>query len=57
MTEPRYVVLKFEAGDRYDFDPPTKHPADVFLERLRHDQYLINDIGCVDGWEKKVHGD
>lgn len=45
-----YVTLKFVGGDRHDYEPPLPHPADVFLERLEHDEYFRREVGAIDGW-------
>lgn len=43
----RYVVLQFDDGDRFDFEPPLPHPADVFLSRFPEDKWLNADIGAT----------
>ncbi len=43
----RYVVLVFfDDGDRFDYDPPLPHPAVVFLERFAREQQLADDLGA-----------
>jgi hypothetical protein len=47
----RYVVLQFDDGDRFDYEPPLPHPADVFLERFPVSQQLNADIGATSAVE------
>lgn len=49
--ERRFVVLTFDDGDRFDYEPPLPHPADVFLERFAQDGYLNADVGASTAFE------
>lgn len=45
----RYVVLVFEDGDRFDYDPPLLHDADNFLGRFAESSWM--DTGAVRAYE------
>jgi hypothetical protein len=47
----RFVVLQFDDGDRFDYEPPLLHPADVFLERFPTSTSLNADIGATSAVE------
>jgi len=47
----RFVVLQFDDGDRFDYEPPLPHPADVFLERFPTSTTLNADIGATSAVE------
>lgn len=47
MMGRRYVVLQFDDGDRFDYEPPLPHPADTFLRRFPEDPWLNGDIGAT----------
>jgi hypothetical protein len=47
----KYVVLVFEDGDRFDYEPPLPHPADVFLDRFGDDRWLNADLGAAGAYE------
>lgn len=50
-SQPRYVVLRFDDGDRFDYEPPLIHPADVFLNRFPRDFWMNADIGATSAFE------
>ena len=50
-TGRRFVVLQFDDGDRFDYEPPLPHPADVFLERFPTSYTLNADIGATSAVE------
>jgi len=47
----RYVLLRFDDGDRLDYDPPLLHNADIFLSRLEDDRRFIIDVGATSAVE------
>jgi len=52
----RYVVLQFDDGDRFDYEPPLPHPADIFLERFPTSTTLNADIGATSAVEiDRIH--
>jgi hypothetical protein len=50
-TGRRFVVLQFDDGDRFDYEPPLMHPANVFLGRFEEDRWLNADIGATSAVE------
>lgn len=49
---PRFVVLRFDDGGRFDYEPPLLHPADMFLERFAAEKRLSADVGAT--WVREV---
>jgi len=48
----RFVVLQFDDGGRFDYEPPLPHPADMFLERFFAEKRMSADVGAT--WAREV---
>ena len=44
---PRFVVLQFDDGDRFDYEPPLPHPADIFLARFAENRWFGAEVGAT----------
>lgn len=51
----RYVLLRFDDGDRFDYEPPLTHSADIFLERLADGRWFSDDVGATSAIEVPTH--
>lgn len=47
----RYVVLEFDDGERFDYEPPLPHPADMFLEMFPTSEQLNGYVGATCAFE------